>query len=173
MMSTCLKDSTLLLLVADGGTREQRTHLETCNACAARYRRVSHDLQAIERVLWETSPALVVSSGLSIPRTRWLPVAAVLTVVVVLLWSGGWLRQPPQQSVSTKTATEEVVALLTKEVSPALFATADARVVPIPTPVSNEVYLEAALEGGWPCARQEASPYAECDFYPLPILLEE
>jgi len=172
-MSTCLKDSTLLLLLADGGTSGQRTHLETCDACAARYRRVSHDLQAIERVLWETSPSLTVSPQRSIPRVRWLPVAAALTVVVVLLWNSGWLRQPAQQNVSTKTATKEVVDFLTKEVSPALFATADAQVVPIPTPVSNEVYLQAALEGGWPCARQEASPYAECDFYPLPLLFAE
>lgn len=172
-MNTCLKDSTLLLLLADGGTSEQRTHLDTCDVCASRYRRINHDLQAIEHVLWETSPAPIVPSRLSIPRVRWLPVAAVLTVIVIVLWSNGWLRHPPQQSVSTKTATKEVVDLLTREVSPALFATADARVVPIPTPVSTEVYLEAALEGGWPCARQEASPYAECDFYPLPIFFEE
>jgi hypothetical protein len=172
-MSTCLKDSTLLLLLADGGTREQHAHLETCDVCTARYQRINHDLQTIERVLWKTSPAPVVSSRLSIPAVRWVPVAAVLTVIVSLLWSSDWLRQPSRQNVSTKIVTEEVGALLTKEVSPALFATADARVIPVPAPVSNEVYLEAALEGGWPCARQETSSYAECDFYPLPILLEE
>jgi len=171
MMSTCLKESTLHLLLADGGTSEQRTHLETCDVCASRYRRVNHDLQAIERVLWETSPALGTSSRLSLPR--WLPVAAAALVVVILSWSSGWLWQAAPRNVSTKTTTEEVVDLLTKEISPTLFAMADARVVPIPVPVSNEVYLEAALEGGWPCARQGTSPYAECDFYPLPVLFEE
>ncbi len=171
-MNTCLRDRALLLLAAGEGTSEQHTHLETCATCATRYQRFVQDLEVIERALQETSPSPVVSSRRFSLWVRWIPIAAALAATLVLVWGGVWLRQPSQPIATRNASSEDVSRFLANEISPVLFATNDLRIATIPEPVSNSAYLQAALEGGWPCERQEPFFYATCDFYPFLLLIE-
>jgi hypothetical protein len=171
-MDTCLRDRALLLLAAGEGTHEQRAHVEICITCAIRYRRFVRDLEAIEQVLQETVPSPVVSSRLFSFRARWVPVAAALAAALALVWGSIWQQQPSQPIATRKAFSEDVSRFLANEISPVLFATNDLRIATLPEPVSNSAYLQAALEGGWPCERQEPFFYATCDFYPFPLFIE-
>src|SRR4030095_8761125 len=102
----------LLLLAADEGTSAQQAHLALCTACAARYRRVVHELESIERVLRETSPRPAPVPARLFVRRRWLPAVATLAALIALIWGGMWLRQLPQSVVARKTVNKEVVAFL-------------------------------------------------------------
>lgn len=52
-MSQCLGQRTLLLIYDGEGNSTQRGHLAECESCAARFRQLGHDLEAISRVLRE------------------------------------------------------------------------------------------------------------------------
>lgn len=171
-MNICLRDRTLLLLAAGEGTGEQHAHLKTCPPCAARYQGFVRDLEAIEQVLQKTAPSPAVFSLPPFLRARWIPAAAVLTATVLLIWGGVWLQQPSQLLTANEAAREEVLRFLEDEVSPALFATVDTHVVPVPNPVSNFTYLEAALEGEWPCEQQEPFLNPTCEGHPFPLLVK-
>jgi hypothetical protein len=69
------------------------------------------------------------------------------------------------------TRTEDLSLLLEDELSPVLFAMVDVRADPMPIEVSNSVYLQAALEGGWPCEWQEPFLTPACEIHPFPFLL--
>jgi len=171
-MNTCLRDRALLLLAAGEGMHEQWVHLEACETCTRRYQRFVDDLGAIEQVLQETVPPPIVSLRLFSFRTRWVPVTAALALALVLVWGSIWRQQPSSSIATRKALSEDVSHFLENEISPVLFATNDLRIAAIPEPVSNSVYLQAALEGGWPCERREPFFYAACDFYPFPLLIE-
>jgi len=170
-MNACLRERTLLLLSAGEGTNEQRTHVATCAACATRYRRFVHELEGIEQTLRETSPPPAVSPRLLPMRWRWRPVAAAFAATLALVWGGLWLRQPSSPPVSMAARTEDLSLLLENELAPALFAMVDVRADPMPIQVSNSVYLQAALEGGWPCEWQEPFLTLACEIHPFPLLL--
>ncbi|MBI3302208.1 MAG: hypothetical protein HYZ72_09070 [Deltaproteobacteria bacterium] len=172
-MNTCLRDRTLLLLSAGEGTKEQRAHLQSCAACADRYQRFVHNLEAIERVLRETSPPPAVSPRLFPLRLRWRPVATALAVTLALVWGGMQVWRPSPPTFSAGVRNEDVFSFLEKEVSPALFSTVDADAAEVPIPVSTTAYLEAALEEGWPCEGQDPVFDPGCDDYTFPLLFEE
>ena len=77
-MSGCLRDRVLLLLYYGGGNSSQRTHLTECEACAARYRQVGRDLEAISQVLREKPLPKTVSHRFRPFSVRWLPTGAAL-----------------------------------------------------------------------------------------------
>ncbi len=168
-MNTCLRKRTLLLLSAGEGTNEQRVHVATCASCAARYRRFVRELEVIEHMLRETSPPPAVSRRF--PSWRWRPVMAALAATFVLVWGGLWLRQPFRLPVSDEAYTEDASSFLADDLSPALFVTVDVQTTPILAPVSNSVYLQAALDGGWPCEWQEPFLTPACEIHPFPFLL--
>ncbi len=170
-MNACLRERTLLLLSAGEGTNEQRTHVATCAACATRYRRFVHELEGIEQTLHETSPPPAVSPRFLPIRSNWRPVAVVFAAILMLVWGGLWLRHPSSLPVSMAARTEDLSQLLENELAPALFAMVDVRVAPIPTQVSNSVYLQAALDGSWPCEWQEPFLTPVCEIHPFPLLL--
>jgi hypothetical protein len=66
-----------------------------------------------------------------------------------------------------------VLRFFQKEVSPALFATVDLHLKEVPTAVSTFTYLEAAVEGGWPCEQHAPFLALTCDVPPFPFLLSE
>jgi hypothetical protein len=170
-MNACLRKRTLLLLSAGEGTNEQRTHVATCAACATRYRRFVHELEGIEQTLREPPPPLVASRRRLPGRLSWRPVAVAFAAILMLVWGGLWLRQPSLLPVSMAARTEDLSLLLENELSPVLFAMVDVRADPMPIEVSNSVYLQAALEGGWPCEWQEPSLTPACEIHPFPFLL--
>lgn len=76
----------------------------------------------------------------------------------------------PKRPPASQSLLHQVYgSFLENEVSPALFATVDTHMVEVPTPVSNFTYLEAALEGEWPCEQQEPFLDPTCDVHPFPL----
>lgn len=101
-MSRCLSARALARLYADAGTRGQRTHLEACQACRARYSEIGRDLAVVATVLLRTSEPEP-SHG---RRVRfWLPAlgaAATAATVAIAIWTTSGLRtqtSPPRSSV--------------------------------------------------------------------------
>jgi hypothetical protein len=85
-MSRCLRDRTLLLLYYGGGISSQRTHLTKCEACAARYRQLKRDLEAISQVLREKPYSATVAHRSHPFTVRWWPIGAALALALVLVW---------------------------------------------------------------------------------------
>jgi hypothetical protein len=151
MMNGCLKDQTLLSLHDGEGTGAERTHLTECAACAARYRRLRGDLEAIRQVLRETPPPHIVSRGSRSFASRWLPLAVAVGLILVLVWGGARLWRPAGSPLSN----EEIWALL-GESSADLFLLNEA--------FAEEVWMNTvdaevatALEAEWPCERDVES----------------
>lgn len=167
-MSRCLRDQTFLLLYEGEGTGVHRAHLEACAACAARYQRLVHDLEVIGQVLREAPPPQAVPHRSHPLRIRWVPVTAALALTLALVWGGVWMRGPSPPGLPAG-ARNEAILLFLEEVSAALFSTVDASAAVMPTPVSNFAYLQAALEGEWPCEWQEAFFNPGCDDHPFPL----
>ena len=93
-MTRCLRDRTLLSLYYGGGTSAQQTHLTECVACAARYRLVGRDLEAISQVLREKPRPKTVSHRFRPFSVRWLPTTAVLALALVLVWISARMWNP-------------------------------------------------------------------------------
>lgn len=170
-MNRCLRDHTLLLLYEGERSATHQAHLEDCTSCMSRYRQLVRDVEVIGQVLQGEPPPQSASARLHAPRLRWFPVAAALTVTLALVWGGFWVRKPSHSVFSVAVRNEDVFSFLEEEVSPALFATAEASVTTVLTPVSNVAYLEAALDGDWPCEQQAPFFHAECEHYPFPLLV--
>ena len=170
-MSRCLQDQALLLLYEDEGTRTQRAHLEVCKACARRYQRLVRDLEVIGRVLQEAPLPRAVPHHRHFLPIRWMPVAAALAIMLTLMWGGLWMRSPSPPVLSAETGNQAIFLFL-DEVSNALFSTAGASGAVIPSPVSNLTYLQAALEGEWPCEWQDSFFTPECNDNSFSLLFE-
>lgn len=171
-MSRCLADRTLLLICDGESTEAYQAHLQTCTACATRYQQLIHDLKVIGQVLQEAPPSQASRSRSHVLRLRWMPMAAAVAVVLALVWGGmrvWWLSPPP---FSLTASHEDVLQFMEEEVASALFSTTEARVAAMPAPVSDMTYLQAALEGEWPCERQEPFLSSGCDVHPFPLLME-
>src|SRR5262245_16597032 len=96
-MNGCLRDRALLLLYYGGGISSQRTHLTKCAVCAARYRQLERDLEAISQVLREKSPQTV-SHRSRTAFARWLPTSAALALALVLVWISVRIWNPSARS---------------------------------------------------------------------------
>lgn len=103
-MSRCLSDRTLLSIDDGEGSGVQRTHLRECETCAARYRQLSRDLEAISRVLREEPPPMPLSHRSRPFALRWLSGAGALAMALVLVWAGVtmWSRsvRPPVEGMT-------------------------------------------------------------------------
>jgi hypothetical protein len=174
-MTQCLPDDVLWLLSEGEGASAERTHLEGCATCTDRYQQLAHDLQVIRQVLQEPPPLSLPVRTRRRAVVRWAPVAVALAAAVAVFWSGVLKQQPPptEPLTSAKVRDEEVKQFLTQEVSSALFATNELEVMPLPTRVSSLAYLQAALDGGWPCERPRLSRQRTCADRPLFVLAEE
>ena len=87
-MNGCLKDRTLLFLYEGEGTAGQRVHLAGCDACTARYSRLAHDLDGIDRVLRKDPPRITTRYAFTF---RWAKSGAALALTVALVWVSLWL----------------------------------------------------------------------------------
>ena len=168
-MSRCLREQTLLWVYEGEGTSRERAHVETCAACATRYQRLVHDLEVIGQVLREAPSSGAVPHRRSSLRLRWMPVAAALAVALLVVWGGVRMQSPAPPEVPGDARNDDAVLFL-EEVSTLLFATDDAGAAAIPTPVSPAVYLQAALQGEWPCEGQEPGFNPECEDDSFPLL---
>ena len=111
-MSGCLRDRALLLLFYGGGNSSQRTHLTECEACAARYRQVGRDLEAISQVLREKPLSKTASHRFRPVSVRWLPAGAALALALVLVWVGVRIWNPSAQPPLKATTNGETWTLV-------------------------------------------------------------
>jgi hypothetical protein len=174
-MSRCLREEALWLVSEGGGSRVDREHVEHCEKCSARLRQLKSDVQLLSWVLRETPPVQAKDFAFRGSLWRWASVAAVGAVALALVWNGLLTRElrPPQPTASTVARQEEIVDILADEVSSALFTNDDLAAVEVSARVSTLAYVQAALDGGWPCERRQARRRAICDQRPFFLTAED
>ncbi len=170
-MKRCLREYTLVILYIGEGTQEERTHLASCEGCSQRYQHLAQDWQRLERSLRACPPQRVWVRP-SLPLTqRGLPIAAALAAMLLVVFASIRWWQPAAPVVATTTPQEEVMSFVETTVVPALFADETfPRVFP-PTPVSNETYVQAALDGEWPCEQDTSTSTFSCGVHVFPLLI--
>lgn len=125
-MRRCLSERALARLYAEGGTVNQRVHLDTCPTCRHRYLEITQDLEVVSRVLRRTSePEL----GHARRGRVWLPTlagAGIAAAVAVAIWipSSRAPISPPQRSV-TRSDERDVVVSKTPRLSAGHFQSDD------------------------------------------------
>ena len=155
-MTRCLRDDALLMLSCGDGSAAERAHLGSCAACDARYAQLTNDLSLIGRALSEPPPRT--SAYRLHPRgIRWIPAAAAVAGMLVLVMGVTQFWSPSPVQVATQTAS---VSAFVDDVSSALFATSNE--VALAESPSDMAHLQAALAGGWPCTRDQLYN-GECD----------
>ena len=75
-MIGCLEDKTLFLLSEGEAGEEQRSHLQSCQACTERYHEIERDLRLITQTLQQKPPPLPVTAFRAPSAFRFLPIAA-------------------------------------------------------------------------------------------------
>jgi hypothetical protein len=118
-MSRCLSEKALLRVLAELASGDERAHLATCSACAARRRALSVEMETIARVLATTPEPRMQTVRAT---WRWVPAAAALAAAAVgaLLWIevAAWKAIQP---VPDPPRTQELATALA-DLSSALFS---------------------------------------------------
>ena len=158
-MTRCLRRQALFLVSQGEGLPSQRSHLMRCARCAECYRAMVSASELAAEVLRdgplpERAPQ---------PRRAlhpW-PVAALAAtgIALALVWRGVPGDWPPRHATVTEE-TDEDTGLSLAHVSEVVFAS-DELVAP---PDADGTYLEAALNGEWPCEREGGELDSRCDY---------
>jgi hypothetical protein len=69
--------------------------------------------------------------------------------------------------VSSLAREKEIVDMLENDVYTALFTNEDLNLVTVPARVSTLAYVQAALDGGWPCERAGLRKQEVCEQRPI------
>jgi len=150
-MSGCLRDRALLLLYYGGGISSQRTHLTKCEVCAARYRQLERDLEAISQVLREKPHPATVAHRSHPFTVRWLPIGAALALALVLVWVSVRIWNPSAERPLKGTSNGEAWSLV-DELPSNLFLLNEAMATGLWTERASSYNLAAAvLEADRPC----------------------
>jgi hypothetical protein len=138
-MTTCVSDESLVAIATGEGTAAERAHLRACRRCAERASALNDDLRVVRHALLEGPLPTTARPA----RWAWLPVTGALaaTAVVALVWAAS-----PAMRAHPPSAAP--LASLASDVSVAVFDAPDRSVA---AHASDSAYLEAALNGGWPC----------------------
>lgn len=172
-MTRCLREYTLVMLHIGEGTQEEQTHLADCDHCSQRYQDLRRDWQRIGTAFHGAPPPRKERQPSFSLVQRWGPIAAAMATVVFFFAASTRWWQPTAPVVVTTTPQEEVASLVEDEdtVVPALFADESLTDVVLPTPVSDETYVQAALDGEWPCEQDEANSIYACEVPTFSLLL--
>ena len=182
-MNRCVSEETLWQLYEGEGSREERAHLAKCQVCTIRYERLAKDITLLGQVLRESPPQTVAIKKHRSPVIRWVPIALAGATAVVLLWSQWQLPELPQlprpkastpsQIAAQAVDEKELAHFFTAVIGPAIFATADLGIRPLPKRATTGAYLQAALDGEWPHERCEGDRTQTCDSDPLAFLSDQ
>ena len=162
-MTRCLKDEALFMLREGDGTDEQRSHLESCEVCGERYKRMARDLDLIKNALQQEPPPARLQSYRIPLSYRWIPAAAALVVAIMLVWGESrlWKRNssaPPEQVFNSD------LSQFLDEVSDAVFAGANVRAASAAAPDSDFNFLQVAL--GESCSDECEEVYSNPAYEP-------
>ncbi len=167
-MTRCLSERALLRVHSRDGTATEREHLQLCADCAERYDALIEDLSLLQRTLKEPEPATAAQRVRFPLQLSWLPVAAAAAALLALVVSVPWLRQPPSAPVQVASRSPNVSAFAA-DVSAALFANNDAAAAVLAA--NDAPYLQAALDAGSPCTRDQYFN-GECDDQLSALIME-
>src|SRR5215831_15238982 len=140
-MNPCLEDKALFLISEGEVSDEQRSHLQSCAACAERYHEIGRDLRCITQTLQQEPPALRIAARAPIVY-RSLPIAAGLLLAMALLWGERRLSRPHPSS--EQIANSDVSQFL-EQVSEAIFERGSIREVETASSESDLASVQVAL----------------------------
>jgi hypothetical protein len=143
-MTTCVSDESLVEIATGEGTGVARAHLRTCRHCAERAAALSEDLRVVRHALLEGPLPTTERPA----RWAWLPAAGALATaaVVALVWAA-----TPTMRVRP-LSDAPLASLASDDVSLAVF---DASERTVAAHASDSAYVQAALNGGWPCGEDQ------------------
>lgn len=173
-MSRCLRDEELWLCHEGGGRDAQRAHVAECAKCSARLRQLGEDLRVLSQVLREAPPDPAPARSRSLLSWRWIPVAAACAATFFFLWPELPTKEPSSYRTTTSSVAREkaIIDILEHDVYTALFTDEDLGVVDAPARVSTLAYVQAALDGGWPCERAGFRKQKVCEQRPIFLTIE-
>ena len=102
-MTRCLEDKALFLLCEGEANAEQKSHLQSCQACAKRYYEINQDLRLITQTLKQEPPPLPWTPKAPI-LYRSLPIAAGVLLVLALVLGDNRLWRPNFPSTKRQIA---------------------------------------------------------------------
>jgi hypothetical protein len=142
-MSRCLEEKTLLLLSEGDGRAEERSHLQNCRLCMARYDDLTRDLRSITHTLQEKPPPLRAGNPRAAILYRSVAIAAGLLLAIALVWGerGAWRAS---RSVSEQVLNSEISQFL-EQVSEAIFDSVNIREAETGLPESDLASVQIAL----------------------------
>ena len=117
-MIRCLEDKTLFLLSEGEASEEQRSHLQSCQACTERYREIERDLRLITHTLQQEPAQFRFAAPRAPIFLRSLPIAAGILFAIALMW--GESRLWRSDSSSEQTLSGDLSQFL-EQVSDAIF----------------------------------------------------
>jgi hypothetical protein len=100
-MIRCLEDKTLFLLSEGEASEEQRSHLQSCQACTERYREIERDLRLITHTLQQEPAQFRFAAPRAPIFLRSLPIAAGILLAIALMWGESRLWRPDSSSEQT------------------------------------------------------------------------
>jgi hypothetical protein len=140
-MNLCLEDKTLFLISEGEVSEEQRSHLQSCPACADRYREMGRDLRCITQTLQQEPPLLRIAARAPIVY-RSLPIAAGVLLAIALVWGESRLWRP--DSSSEQILSGDVSQFL-EQVSEAIFDRGSIREVDTASSEADLASVQVAL----------------------------
>ena len=173
-MNRCLRDEELWLLHEGEGSEAHRTHMAVCGKCSVRLRQLGEDIHLLSRTLREAPPVPTPARSRSFLSWRWIPVAAACAATIFILWNGVPTKEPSRHrtTVSSVAREKEIINMLENDVYTALFTDEDLDLVTAPARVSTLAYVQAALDGGWPCERTGLRKQEVCEQRPIFLGIE-
>ena len=113
-MIRCLEDKTLFLLSEGEASEEQRSHLQSCQACLERYREIERDLRLITHTLQQDPAPFRFAAPRASIFLRSLPIAAGVLLAIALCGAragfGGPTRHRSKHSAATSSQFLEQVS---------------------------------------------------------------
>ena len=141
-MIRCLEDKTLFLLSEGEASEEQRSHLQSCQACTERYREIERDLRLITHTLQQEPAPFRFAAPRAPIFLRSLPIAAGILLVIALMWGESRLWRP--DSSSEQTLSGDLSQFL-EQVSEAIFDRGSIREVETASSEADLASVQVAL----------------------------